>query len=121
MKQSQFSFQPYLVVFSAALYFFYLFIQLNAFNSLTSSLIKEFQVSAVQLGQLSAFYFYANVLLLFPAGILLDRTSVRRVILLAMCLIILAAIEFSFTHYFWVAVICRFATGIGGTFCLLAC
>lgn len=109
-----------IVVFSASLYFFYLFIQLNLFNSLNASLMKDFQVSAAELGHLSAFYFYGNVALLLPAGILLDRTSVRKIILFSMGLIIFAVFLFSFTHHFWIAALARLMTGVGGVFCMLA-
>lgn len=112
--------QPWLVVFSGALFFFYDFIQLNMFNALNAPLIKEFQVSATQLGQLSAYYFYAVIPLLFPAGILLDRFSTRKIILAAMSLMVLGTFLFAIATSFWVIEVCRFLTGIGGTFCLLS-
>lgn len=91
------------------------------FNALTASLIAEFQVTAAQLGQLSAFYFYAVIPLIFPAGILLDRISTRKIIVIAMLLLSFATLIFSLTHSFSIIAICRFVTGIGGTFCLLSC
>lgn len=115
------SWKSWLVVFTGALYFFYGFIQLNMFNALTLPLITEFHTSAAQLGQLSAFYFYAVIPLLFPAGILLDRISTRKIILFGMLLLTLSTLLFSFSHQFFIIVICRFITGIGGTFCLLSC
>lgn len=113
--------QPWLVVFTAALYFFYDFIQLNMFNALNAPLIEEFHVSAAQLGQLSAYYFYAVIPLLFPAGILLDRISTRKIILVTMSLITVTTLIFSMAHHFWITGVCHFITGVGGTFCLLSC
>lgn len=112
--------QPWIVVFSGALFFFYDFIQLNMFNALNAPLIREFHVSALQLGQLSAYYFYAVIPLLFPAGIILDRVSTKRIIVAAMSLMTLGTLLFSIAQTFWVTELCRFLTGIGGTFCLLS-
>ena len=113
--------QPWLVVFSAALFFFFEFMQVNMFNALNPSLFKAFHLTdATQLGQLSAGYMYANVIFLFPAGMILDRISVRRAILIAMTFCVLCAFLFSLTTALWQAEICRWITGIGGSFCLLA-
>lgn len=112
---------PWLVCFSAALFFFFEFMQVNMFNAITPSLIKEFSLSAVKIGQISANYFYANLIFLFPAGMLLDRFSTRKVILTAMMLCVLCTYIFSFAQSVWVIEICRFVTGIGGSFCFLSC
>jgi MFS family permease len=112
--------QPWIVVFTGALFFFYDFIQLNMFSALNTPLIREFHVSALQLGQLSAYYFYAVIPLLFPAGIILDRFSTKKIILMAMSLMSLGTLLFSFAQTFWITEVCRFMTGIGGTFCLLS-
>lgn len=114
------AYMPWLVVFTGALFFFYDFIQLNMFNALNAALIKEFHINALQLGQLSSFYFYANIILLYPAGILLDRFSTRKIILAAMILMTSSTLVFSMTHSFWVTQVCRFLTGVSGTFCLLS-
>ncbi|MES1989164.1 MAG: MFS transporter, partial [Pseudomonadota bacterium] len=72
---------PWVVCISAALFFFYEFIQMNMLNSLGGYLVKEYDISATQLGNLSAWYFYANLLFLLSAGLVLDRLSTRKVIL----------------------------------------
>ncbi len=113
--------QASLVCFTASLFFFYEFVQLNMFNAIDPALMREFQISAARLGQLSAHYFYANVLFLFPAGIILDRVSTRKVILLAMALSIVSTILFAFASSIAIAEICRFLTGIAASFCFLSC
>jgi MFS family permease len=113
--------QPWIVVFSAAMFFFFEFTQLNMFNSLNPYLYRDFHLkSTAQLGGLAACYMYANVLFLFPAGVLLDRFSTRVIILLAMLSCVTSTLLFSFSQYLWQAEICRFVTGIGGAFCLLS-
>ncbi|MEI8054764.1 MAG: MFS transporter [bacterium] len=108
------------VVLAAALFFFYIFIQMSLFNAISSDLIKEFQFNATQLGNLAAFYFYGNVLFLFPAGILLDRFSVRNLLLAAFAIIIAATYAFSTTSDFWIMGATRLAVGLAGAFAMLS-
>ena len=112
--------QPWLVCMSAALFFFYAFIQMNMFNALGPQLLTHLQLTTTQLGNLSANYFYAYVLMLFPAGIILDNFSVRRVILITMSLCIISTLLFAFSSSYHQALACRFLTGLGAAFTLLA-
>ncbi len=80
---------PWLVVFSAALFFFYEFIQMNMTSSLAPYLMQSFNIDATHLGNLSATYFYSTILFLLPAGQILDRVSTRKVILTALMICIL--------------------------------
>ncbi|MDF2939667.1 MAG: phtD [Gammaproteobacteria bacterium] len=122
MKTSTFSrLQPWIVVFSAALFFFFEFINMNSFNSLNDELRQSFNVTALQVSNLSAMYFYANVLFLIPAGLMLDRVSTRKMLVVAMAICIASTYIFAFTHSFSVAQVCRFVTGMGSTLCLLSC
>ena len=113
--------KSWLVVLSAALFFFYEFIQMNMFNAIDPSLMKAFLVTATQLGNLSATYFYGNVLFLFVTGIFLDRFSTRKVILTAMCVCVTCTYLFALSHTLLQAQICRFITGIASTTCMLSC
>lgn len=112
---------PWLVTFSAALFFFYEFIQMNMFNAIDKDLMRVFSINAQQLGHLSAIYFYANVIFLFPAGILLDRFSTKKIILTAMVLCVMGTVFFANAHSYWIAYVSRFLTGIGSAFCFLSC
>src|SRR4051812_41777784 len=76
----------WIVTLTASLFFFYEFIQLNLFNSIDVDLMRDFHLDAMQLGQLSSMYFYANAIFLFPAGNLLDRYSTKLLLLLAVVL-----------------------------------
>lgn len=114
------SFRAWLVVISAAWFFFYEFMILNMFNALNQPLMHEFNISATTLGWLSSFYSLASLLFLFPAGMILDRVSTRRLILLAMGASVLSTFVFAQAPSIVVAAMCRFAMGIGGAFCLLS-
>lgn len=112
--------QPWLVCMSAALFFFYAFIQMNMFNALGPQLLAHFHLTPAQLGNLSANYLYAYVLMLFPAGVILDRFSVRKVILFTMSLCIISTLLFAFSASYGQAQACRFLTGLGAAFTFLA-
>lgn len=113
--------QNWIVVLSAALFFFYEFIQMNMFNAINPSLMQAFSVSATRLGNLSAMYFYGNVLFLFVAGILLDRFSTRRLLLTAITVCVLCTYLFAMSQQLWQAEVCRLVTGLASTFCMLSC
>jgi len=112
--------KSWVVVLTAALFFFYEFIQMNMFNSISSSLMSAFNINAEKLGDLSSFYFIANVVFLFFAGMLLDRCATRRVILVSLGVCILGTALFSFATSFAWACFFRFLTGIGSAFCFLS-
>jgi len=107
------------VVLAAALFFFYIFIQMNLFNAISDELIKEFHFDTAQIGYLAAFYSYGNVLFLFPAGMLLDRFSVRILLLMAFIVTAIASYVFSTTSDFGVICGARLAIGIAGAFAML--
>lgn len=112
--------QSWLVVLIASFFFFYEFIQMNVFNSISTSLMHAFHIDAAKLGDLSSFYFIANVVFLFIAGSILDRISTRRVILTALGICIIGTALFSMATSFGWACFFRFLTGIGSAFCFLS-
>ncbi len=112
---------PWIVCLSAGLFFFYEFIQLHMFNSLSTHLMQDFSINAWQLGLLSNTYLMADVVFLLPAGIILDRFSVRRVILTAIMICVIGTLGFSLTHSIYLAGAFHFLSGIGNAFCFLSC
>lgn len=109
-----------IVVFTSALFFFYAFLQLNVYNPLVPYLLQTFKLTALELGNLSAYYFYGNLLFIFLGGIILDRVSTRKVILTFMTLLVVATFLFATAHHIFLATISRFITGICGAFCFLS-
>ncbi len=112
-------FRAWLVVMTTTLLFFYTFIQMNMLNSISSDLMHIFSLNARQLGTLSGAYFYGYFLLLFPAGLLLDRLSVRKIILIAMLLAAISMFTFSLSTHYYAAAISRFIAGACGAFSFL--
>lgn len=115
------SLKPWLVCLSAAMFFFYEFIQMGMFNSLSPELMRDFKISATQLGNISAAYFYADVIFLFFAGILLDWFSPRKIILSAATVCVAATVAFALSRSSTVLWISHFLAGIGNAFCFLSC
>lgn len=115
------TYTPWLVCFIAAAYFFYEFIQMNMFNAISTDLMRAFHITGVNLSKMSSVYFYADVIFLFPAGIILDRFSTKKLILLALGLASIGTICFSMAQSLWLAMLCHFVAGIGNAFCLLSC
>lgn len=115
------TFRSWLVVLTASLFFFYEFIQMSVFNAISTELMAAFHINAAQFGNLSATYFYTDVLFLLPAGIILDRISTRKLIMGAMALCITCTFIFASAQTLTVAMIAHGLTGVGSAFCLLSC
>lgn len=111
----------WIVCLSAALFFFYEFIQSNMFSSIAPDVMAAFHINAELYSRLSSIYFLANVIFLFPAGTILDRFSTKKIILISLGLCILGTLLFAQSSSYLVALVCRFLTGIGSAFCFLAC
>lgn len=111
----------WLVTLSASSFFFYIFIQLNLFNAINTQLMQDFGLGAAGLGQLGSMFFYANALFLFPAGMLLDRYSTRRLLLLAVTVSTVGTFMFAEAASYLSAALGRFLVGVGASFCFLSC
>ena len=111
----------WLVTMTASLFFFYEFIQLNLFNAIDVQLMQAFHLNAPELGQLSSMYFYANALFLFPAGMLLDRFSTKKLLLMAVALCTIGTFAFAIADSYFLAAAGRFVVGLGASFCFLSC
>lgn len=112
---------PYIVCFSAALFLAYELMQLHMMNAIAPLLMQDLGLSATSFGYISATYLLADVLFLLPAGIILDRFSVRKVILSALFFCILGTVGFASAKGIWTAAISHFLSGIGNAFCFLSC
>ena len=62
---------------------------------ITGELMRDFQISAAALGNLSAFYFYSYVAMQIPTGILADRWGPRRLLSLGAMVASLGAVMFA--------------------------
>jgi MFS family permease len=114
-------FMAWIVCLSAGLFFLYEFFQLNIFDVINQPLREDFNINATQLSWMSSAYLWADILFLLPAGIILDRFSIRTVILTAMLVCVIGTAGFAITNSFALAFFFHFLSGIGNAFCFLAC
>lgn len=110
---------PWMVCFAATMFFFYEFIQGNMFASIASNIMQDYQIQADKMAYLSSIYYLSNVIFLFVAGMVLDRFSIKNTILIAMFFCVMSTFILAYSHSFYMAMLCRFVTGIGSAFCFL--
>ncbi len=113
--------KPWLVCLSAGLFFFYEFVLMNMFNTISQDITSTFHLNATQFGYLASMSLFSNVLLLPIAGLMLDRFSTRKLILFSMFTCVIFTFIFTLSHTFPMALISRFLSGCSGAFCFLSC
>ncbi len=113
--------RSWIVCFSAALFFFYEFVQMHMFNAISPELMRDYSLNAGQLGLLSTSFLIADAAFLLPAGLILDRFSTRSVMIWAMLACVLSTVGFALTHWLMLAAVLHFISGIGNAFCFLSC
>jgi MFS family permease len=109
------------VTLTAALFFFYEFIQLIMPNAINIELMQAFHLDATGLGWLVSMYFWGNVIFLFPAGMLLDRYSTKKLLMGAVIFCTLGTFVFALAQPLWLAASGRLVVGLGAAFCFLSC
>ncbi len=114
-------YQGWFICFIAACFFSYELVQLHMLNALSPHIMKELGLNATELAALSSTYLLADVLFLIPAGIILDRIPVRKVILFALAFCVLGTFGFAVSKTLTAACISHFLSGIGNAFCFLSC
>lgn len=111
----------YSVLFFTSLFFFYGFGLNNMFNALGTDLSLTYHLSPTGLGWVSSMYFWANVLSLIPMGILCDRISPKKIILIALLVSILTVIFIAISHQLWILILSRLLMGMAGGCIFVGC
>ena len=107
---------PWLVVLSAASFLFLISILQNIFNSITPYLVEKFHFSGSEIGFLFGCYYYSNILFVMLAGILVDKFSVRKLLLVSFIVTNISVLVFALTKSLTVMALSRLALGIVGSF-----
>ena len=110
---------PWVVCIAASLFLFYECIQGNMFASIANDIMRDFHIHADKMTYLSSMYYVSNVIFLFVAGMVLDRFSPKKTMLIAMLFCVLSTFVLAKSNTFYVALVCRFIVGIGSAFCFL--
>ena len=112
----------WLIVLTAALCFYFNILQINICSTLGSYFTTTLSFkSTVILGYFTAAYLYATMIFLYPAGILIDRISIKKIVATFIALSALSNIGLAFTSTLWIAFVFRFLAGIAGAFSFLPC
>jgi MFS family permease len=114
MNSTESTSRSWLVVLTATAFFFYSFIQMTLFS--TQEMKEYFMTTlsipdANQFGVFAGMFLNACVIFLIPFGILLDKLSVKKLILGMLALATLSTIALAFTSNLTLAMILRFITG----------
>ncbi len=112
--------QSWIVILTSSLFLIFQFVQMSLFDAIAIPLMNTFHIDAVKLGDLSSYYFLSSIIFLFVAGIVLDRCSIKRVILVTMAISIISIGLFSTVSTFELACFYRFLMGIANAFAFLA-
>jgi MFS family permease len=111
----------WLILLPLCFFLFYDFLQMNMMNSLSSSLIECLKITMLQLGEIAAVFFYINLLLLYPAGLLLDRFHVKLVVVFSLFFTLGGTLIFTLTPSALTLVEWRALSGVAGAFSYLSC
>ena len=120
-SHSNHSFLPWIVWAVAASYFFFDYLQQMAPGVMGPDLLQSFNVSAVALGTLSAFYFYSYSVMQIPVGVITDRFGPHRPLIIAACVAAGGSILFAKSGTLHSAEIARMIIGAGTAFAYVAC
>lgn len=112
---------PWIVWLLGASFFFYKYLVQVSPSIMTNDLMKTFQINAAGLGHLSAFYFYAYLIMQVPVGILIDKYSPRLLTASAIFVCSLSTFIFSQTNSLGLACIARALIGAGAAFAAVSC
>lgn len=100
----------------AAMFYLYEFCLQVSPGVMTNELMRAYNVGAMGLGTISAFYYYAYTPMQLPAGVLYDRFGPRKLIPFATLVCALGALFFSTTDSVVMASYGRFMMGFGSAF-----
>lgn len=105
----------------AAIFYGYEFIHRVAPSVITFQLKASLSLTQQQLGTIGAMYFYAYAAFQLPAGILMDRFGIKKVLVTAATILTIGSFVFTFSDKLWVTQLSRFLIGAGSAFAFIGC
>lgn len=116
MKYSSKQILPWCMVSLGLLFYAYESMLRVSPSVMSMELMQNFHISATQLSNLTAFYYYIYAPMQFAVGILMDRYGPRKLLSLAALLCAIGTYLFSSTQDLHVAELGRFLVGFGSAF-----
>ena len=106
----------YVLIFVSALFLFYKYLLQIMPSVITDQLMSTYDLTGTGLGFLAGTYFYSYMVMQIPAGMLLDKYSIRRLTTVAIGICALGAFLFYSTSNYWMACLARALIGFGAAF-----
>ena len=107
---------PWIIWSIVGLYYFYEIILRVLPSTMRMEFIQNFQINATQFGMFTSLYYVSYVFMQIPAGLIVDRFSIRKTLFTACLLCISGLIIVHSSNHIWVAFIGRFVIGFGSAF-----
>jgi MFS family permease len=121
VRNDEFIKKTWLVILPLCLLLFYDFLQMNMMNSLSSSLMQYLKITTLKLGEISSTFFYINLLLLYPAGRMLDSFQIKWVVASSLLFTLVGTLIFILIPNSSTLVLWRCLSGVAGAFSYLSC
>ncbi len=112
--------QSWLIVFSAASFVFLINITSNL-NALIPYLMLKLNLNTSDMGLLFASYYYSNFIVVLWAGLILDKVSTRKILLISYFVANCSILIFTLTSSLTLMVISRLTLGFVGSFSMISC
>lgn len=109
-------FLPWIIWSLGSFFFFSEYFVRVSTGVLSPLLMSEMNLSALMVGALSAFFYYAYIGMQVPVGVLVDRFGAKRLLVFTTFLFGLACLFFSFMHHIEWGYFYRFLMGFSGAF-----
>jgi MFS family permease len=103
------------------LFFFYGIMLTNMMTSFNSTFVEVFQIGPKEIGLLSAVAFYSQLLFLIPAGLFIDRFSVRKLMIINLGIGVVGTLIVAFAPNFSFLIGGRFLSGVMLSFAFVSC
>ena len=106
----------FLLWFLCAIFFLYEFFLRVYTGTISVDLIREFSLIPAKLALIGSFYYLAYSLMQIPAGILLDKYGIQKMLSFSIAVCVMGVFLFSFAHEYYLLLAARFLMGVGSAF-----
>lgn len=110
------SFGAWVTLLSASMFFFFVFGQMNVMNTIQGELVRDLHLTEHDISNLYSAFFYGNVLFVVPAGLILDRVEIKKLLISVFVLALLATGLFASVKSVQLMALARFVLGLVGAF-----
>ena len=110
-----------MIWFIAALFYSFEFLLRISVSLMVPDLMQSFAVGATVIGNISAIYYLSYQVMQIPAGMLLDRFGIKRLLSIATLIVAIGCFLFSTSSTIWLIMLSRLLIGLGSAFAFLAC